>query len=260
MTADQEMKDWCMAAAKREGEHGDPECTVVPPPSSNQYCDCGTGDKAQFHAANCRIELVADQVGDFLYDVCGWRPTGDAQWQKIKAGIPALAKLLQLQVETPALGLPKDPVDLLVRAARDAGFSDTQWKAMFYESGPYDVTFPCFTTKKFIALLLERLQGSSEKTGAETSEISRFKCMYCRKPFATVVVLNQHEETCEASRDTRSPEQQAWCCWKCIPKGVIFTRMILCPDCGNKRCPKASDHELACTNSNAPGQPGSVYA
>jgi hypothetical protein len=67
---------------------------------SNQYCDCGTGDKAQFHAANCRIELVADQVGDFLYDVCGWRPTGDAQWQKIKAGIPALAKLLQLPVET----------------------------------------------------------------------------------------------------------------------------------------------------------------
>jgi hypothetical protein len=36
-------------------------------------------------------------------------------------------------------------------------------------------------------------------------------------------------------------------------------RMILCPKCGNKRCPKASDHRLSCTNSNEPGQPGSVY-
>lgn len=38
------------------------------------------------------------------------------------------------------------------------------------------------------------------------------------------------------------------------------TRMIVCPVCGCKRCPKASDHELACTDSNDPGQPGSVYA
>lgn len=37
------------------------------------------------------------------------------------------------------------------------------------------------------------------------------------------------------------------------------TKMILCPTCGCKRCPKASDHDLACTDSNAPGQPGSVY-
>ena len=35
--------------------------------------------------------------------------------------------------------------------------------------------------------------------------------------------------------------------------------MILCKDCGNKRCPKASDHNLQCTGSNEPGQIGSVY-
>ena len=35
--------------------------------------------------------------------------------------------------------------------------------------------------------------------------------------------------------------------------------MILCPTCGNKRCPHASDHNLACTNSNMPGQRGSLY-
>ena len=40
---------------------------------------------------------------------------------------------------------------------------------------------------------------------------------------------------------------------------LSFTKMILCGECGNKRCPKASDHRLECTQSNEPGQPGSVY-
>jgi hypothetical protein len=56
-------------------------------------------------------------------------------------------------------------------------------------------------------------------------------------------------------------------CHRCIDeKGLnvnglplSMTKMILCPECGNKRCPKASDHRLACTNSNEPGQPGSIY-
>jgi hypothetical protein len=56
-------------------------------------------------------------------------------------------------------------------------------------------------------------------------------------------------------------------CWchKCNEHNTInglpfsMTQMILCPECGNKRCPKASDHQLDCTGSNEPNQPGSVY-
>lgn len=40
----------------------------------------------------------------------------------------------------------------------------------------------------------------------------------------------------------------------------VMTRMILCPECGNKRCPHSTDHNLKCTNSNDPGQPGSRYS
>lgn len=40
---------------------------------------------------------------------------------------------------------------------------------------------------------------------------------------------------------------------------VADTMMVLCAICGNKRCPHATNHEFACTNSNAPGQPGSSY-
>lgn len=56
-------------------------------------------------------------------------------------------------------------------------------------------------------------------------------------------------------------EQEAECgCWRCLrDRGAQRRRMILCPTCGNKRCPKASDHRLACTGSNEPGQEGSVY-
>lgn len=35
--------------------------------------------------------------------------------------------------------------------------------------------------------------------------------------------------------------------------------MTLCPECGNKRCPGAANHENECTGSNAPGQAGSLY-
>lgn len=42
-----------------------------------------------------------------------------------------------------------------------------------------------------------------------------------------------------------------------VPLNAV--RMILCPKCGNKRCPQASDHRLECTNSNEPGQEGSIY-
>lgn len=40
---------------------------------------------------------------------------------------------------------------------------------------------------------------------------------------------------------------------------LLGKRMIVCPDCGNKRCPKANFHGNACTNSNVVGQKGSSW-
>lgn len=58
--------------------------------------------------------------------------------------------------------------------------------------------------------------------------------------------------------DAAGTEGRCWC-YKCRPVTMTDMRMVLCPLCGNKRCPHASDHELQCTQSNEPGQPGSVY-
>lgn len=52
------------------------------------------------------------------------------------------------------------------------------------------------------------------------------------------------------------PDPSACHCHDCNPAAWW---MILCPECGNKRCPRATHHDHACTGSNEPGQPGSIY-
>lgn len=56
---------------------------------------------------------------------------------------------------------------------------------------------------------------------------------------------------CLRDRDERNQDIPAW--------PAETGRMIVCAKCKNKRCPKATDHRLECTNSNLPGQVGSVY-
>lgn len=55
-------------------------------------------------------------------------------------------------------------------------------------------------------------------------------------------------------------------CYNCMHKikdkngwPLTMSTFITCPECGNKRCPKSTDHNLKCTNSNEPGQQGSRY-
>jgi hypothetical protein len=68
--------------------------------------------------------------------------------------------------------------------------------------------------------------------------------------------------------ELKTPNAPACWCYACnadktdSATGLPFTltRMILCPTCGNKRCPHAAEHTHLCTNSNEPGQVGSLYA
>ncbi|WP_343482781.1 hypothetical protein [Enterobacter cloacae] len=48
-------------------------------------------------------------------------------------------------------------------------------------------------------------------------------------------------------------------CRTCRPVTMTDMRFVVCPECGNKRCPHANDHRHACTGSNEPGQNGSAY-
>lgn len=55
-----------------------------------------------------------------------------------------------------------------------------------------------------------------------------------------------------------NPPTVSYCCHTCFEQtgGVLLDRMIVCRVCGNKRCPKASNHLFECTNSNEPDQVG----
>lgn len=57
-----------------------------------------------------------------------------------------------------------------------------------------------------------------------------------------------------------SPANPGCWCRTCRPVVLNDMRFVVCPDCGNKRCPRANDHRNACTGSNEPGQEGSAYS
>ncbi|EFA5318598.1 hypothetical protein EYX56_05000 [Escherichia coli] len=56
-----------------------------------------------------------------------------------------------------------------------------------------------------------------------------------------------------------SPVNTGCSCHACRPVTMNDMRLVVCPECGNKRCPHANDHRHACTGSNEPGQEGSAY-
>lgn len=61
------------------------------------------------------------------------------------------------------------------------------------------------------------------------------------------------------SAQVASAAQKTCWCETCRPVTVFDMRMVLCPTCGNKRCPKATHHANACTGSNEVGQKGSSW-
>lgn len=85
-----------------------------------------------------------------------------------------------------------------------------------------------------------------------------------------VLVVMAKYESCRAAMLAAAPQPQNAPqnipeiipdCWfrTCRPVTLNDMRFVVCPDCGNKRCPRANDHRNACTGSNEPGQEGSAY-
>ncbi|SAU27620.1 hypothetical protein [Klebsiella variicola] len=64
---------------------------------------------------------------------------------------------------------------------------------------------------------------------------------------------------CACGRAGNSPANPGCWCRTCRPVDINDMRFVVCPDCGNKRCPRENDHRNACTGSNEPGQEGSAY-
>jgi hypothetical protein len=82
---------------------------------------------------------------------------------------------------------------------------------------------------------------------------------------ALIEVVNRRAAMLAAAQQPQNAPQNipefipdCWCL-TCRPVVLNDMRFVVCPDCGNKRCPRANDHRNACTGSNEPGQEGSAY-
>ena len=100
------------------------------------------------------------------------------------------------------------------------------------------------------------------KKGAETkgvhSEWSHADKTICRVNIRADEAARHHDGgDCECASAYLGAEPGCGC-WTCNVE-ERWKRMFICPECGNKRCPRATDHRNSCTSSNEPGQPGSRY-
>jgi|GEM_PF-1416049 len=74
-----------------------------------------------------------------------------------------------------------------------------------------------------------------------------------------------HDDGAAAPLPNACDALRACWCFRCLDapelgfENPTARTMILCPACGNKRCPRATDHRFACTGSNEAGQFGSRY-
>ncbi|WP_240993776.1 DUF551 domain-containing protein [Salmonella enterica] len=98
------------------------------------------------------------------------------------------------------------------------------------------------------------IENSSTKHFRENEETST-------NALAPFPIDHGYRPECECSGCKSTARICAELCWcrTCRPVVMGDMRFVVCPDCGNKRCPHANDHRNACTGSNEPGQIGSAY-
>ncbi|EON5964071.1 hypothetical protein ACNDRY_000714 [Escherichia coli] len=126
-------------------------------------------------------------------------------------------------------------------------------------------------TKHFDTIALEAareimcdVNRRHEFLGGEVQLLSRIQCRIddaCRAAMLQGVESDFREIVNSSTKHFRENAETSTKCWcrTCRPVTISDMRFVVCPDCGNKRCPHANDHRNACTGSNEPGQEGSAY-
>lgn len=148
---------------------------------------------------------------------------------------------------------------------------NTEYRILTLRAGDYGKT-EGMTEEAFKQVL-----KAFERAGLETYEIDEIGDIEQFKPELIILVWRKNYShiqldaihrvrsdckrllTIEQILSTLPEEEDCKNCHVCL-EGQVRDWMILCPTCRNKRCPKASNHILECTNSNEPGQEGSVYS
>ncbi|WP_233171419.1 hypothetical protein [Enterobacter hormaechei] len=232
--------------------------------------------------------LEAEAVGEVVlgeYDDCGCHPEarvvciaadGQADWENFKDGT-RLYSAPPAPVSVPDL----KPVGFLFVAEDGAvAYSPTDWpmegfnligqiygdlnasRAAMLQGADRPQNEPQNIPENIPATQFKPvadLYGLTSPTGGETS--FTFDAVEARDfidggwSCQEYVELGRFQEAVSGN----SPVIPGCSCLTCRPLTFSDSRFVVCPECGNKRCPHANDHRNACTGSNEPGQEGSAY-
>ncbi len=109
-------------------------------------------------------------------------------------------------------------------------------------------------------MMLDRIETADPVDDDRIDGIKRIVRELAAAPHDTPALNSVQSVDSVADRWIPVSEQKPDCwCLTCRPLTLNDMRFVVCPDCGNKRCPRANDHRDACAGSNEPGQEGSVY-
>ncbi|HFV9208419.1 TPA: hypothetical protein ACIAH4_002612 [Enterobacter roggenkampii] len=173
----------------------------------------------------------------------------------------------------------------LVRPEDDERAEGAHWSGWscqaLYAAPPAPVSVPEWTNEQCLEFLSIAFRHAEIKGDLELDDIrlgvkmvngSRAAMLQGAEPVTTAYKLRDAVEIIrnsgieidsgkiQAERDSlNSPVIPDCSCRTCRPVTFSDSRFVVCPECGNKRCPHANDHRNACTGSNEPGQEGSAY-
>ena len=88
-------------------------------------------------------------------------------------------------------------------------------------------------------------KSTAERLDLAQTEVQEFERPCGCKTCVAAWAVKRREEGASMMDTLRGPQIPGW--------------RYACEICGNKRCPHHTDHRLACTGSNEPGQPGSSW-
>ncbi|EPG9192136.1 hypothetical protein RKK57_000200 [Enterobacter hormaechei] len=202
------------------------------PPASVE--NTGLQRKAAIHDALCEKYNV-----ESLIDFVEWQRNHIAE---LKAAPPAPVGHGEAAVmpDYPGYVMTQRECFEAGKKARLAELVTTAYKLPFeqwlsQQTGTIDVECGCVMTEVFFHWLRVAYEAGNSPQCREISNSS----------------TNNFRENAETST-------KCWC-RTCRPVTFADSHFVVCPECGNKRCPHANDHRHACTGSNEPGQEGSAY-
>lgn len=128
-----------------------------------------------------------------------------------------------------------------------------------YQTTPQNALFIVVGWNACRAAMLQELQKSAgEPNNCRSNENVQVMQNVSRCSNKAAPALDSSPKTAELRCGNSPLIPDCWC-RNCRPLVLNDMRFVVCPDCGNKRCPKANDHRNDCSGSNEPGQEGSAY-